>query len=67
MEPEEIDEGPTTAPSKRIINHVSIYDRLKVRVGATAAAAIGLPGLRVKCPHFNERVSKLDMLAAEVS
>ena len=41
MEPEEIDEGATTAPSKRIINHVPIYDRLKVRVGAPAAAAIG--------------------------
>jgi hypothetical protein len=67
MEPEEIDEGPTTAPSKRIINHVPIYDRLKVRVGAPAAAAIGLPGLRTKCPHFNEWVSRLEMLATAVS
>lgn len=66
MEPEEINEGATTAPSKRIINHVPIYDRLKVRVGAPAAAAIGLPGLRAKCQHFNEWVLRLEMLAAEV-
>lgn len=64
MEPEEINEGATTAPSKRIINHVPIYDRLKVRVGAPAAAAIGLPALRTKCPHFNAWVSRLEALAA---
>lgn len=64
MEPEEIDEGATTAPSKRIINHVPIYDRLKVRVGAPAAAAIGLPGLRARCPHFSEWVARLEGLAA---
>ena len=64
IEPEEIDEGATTAPSKRIINHVPIYDRLKVRVGAPAATAIGLPGLRAKCPHFNAWVSRLERLSA---
>lgn len=62
MAPEEINEGATTAPSKRIISHVPIYDRLKVRVGAPAAAAIGLPGLRAKCPHFDEWVSRLERL-----
>lgn len=63
MEPEEINEGATTAPSKRIINHMPIYDRLKVRVGAPAAAAIGLPRLRAKCPHFNEWITRLEALA----
>lgn len=62
LEPEEIDEGRTTAPSKRIINHVPIYDRLKIRVGAPAAAAIGLPILRKKCPHFNNWISILERL-----
>lgn len=62
LEPEEINEGRTTAPSKRIINHVPIYDRLKVRVGASAAAAIGLPVLRNKCPHFNSWISQLEKL-----
>ena len=64
---EEINEGATTAPSKRIINHVPIYDRLKVRVGAPAAAAIGLPGLRARCPHFSEWVARLERLGAEAS
>lgn len=67
MEPEEINEGATTAPSKRIINHVPIYDRLKVRVGAPAAAAIGLPALRAKCPHFSEWVGRLERLGTDVS
>ncbi len=67
MEPEEINEGVTTAPSKRIISHVPIYDRLKVRVGAPAAAAIGLPGLRARCPHFNEWVGRLEALATAAS
>lgn len=63
LAPEEIDEGETTAPSKRIINHLPIYKRVKVRVGATAAAAIGLATLRDKCPHFNDWVSKLEQLS----
>ncbi|MDP3281011.1 MAG: DUF4276 family protein [Nitrosomonas sp.] len=62
LEPEEINEGRTTAPSKRIITHVPIYDRLKVRVGASAAAAIGLPILRFKCPHFDNWILRLEQL-----
>ena len=62
LEPEEINEGPTTAPSKRIIRHLPIYERNKVRVGAPAAAAIGLNRLRLKCPHFGAWVSRLEAL-----
>jgi hypothetical protein len=62
QETEEIHESATTAPSKRIITHVPIYDRLKVRVGAPAAAAIGLPALRARCPHFSEWVGRLEGL-----
>ena len=60
--PEEINDGTTTAPSKRIIRHVPIYERSKVRVGVAAAAAIGLPALRNKCPHFNSWVNRLELL-----
>lgn len=60
--PEEINDGTTTAPSKRIIRHVPIYERSKVRVGVAAAAAIGLPALRSKCPHFNSWVNRLELL-----
>ena len=62
LEPEEINEGSTTAPSKRIIRHVPIYERNKVRVGAPAAAAIGLSKLRTRCPHFGNWLSRLEAL-----
>ena len=64
MEPEEINDGATTAPSKRIIHHVPIYERSKVRVGAPAAAAIGLATLRAKCPHFGNWLTALEQLKA---
>lgn len=62
MEPEEINGGETTAPSKRIIKHVPIYARSKVRVGAPAAAAIGLPKLRERCPRFDRWIASLEGL-----
>jgi hypothetical protein len=67
IEPEDINEGATTAPSKRIIHHVPLYDRLKVRVGAPAAAAIGLPRLRDRCSHFDAWVSSLERLGTDPS
>lgn len=63
LAPEDINEGATTAPSKRIINHLPVYKHIKVRVGAPAAAAIGLPALRAKCPHFHDWLSCLERLA----
>src|SRR5262249_34587243 len=60
LAPEEINEGATTAPSKRIIRHLPIYERTKVRIGAPAAAAIGLPALRERCPHFDSWVRGLE-------
>ena len=62
LEPEEINEGVNTSPSKRIINHVPVYERSKTRVGAPAIAAIGLPTLRAKCPHFAEWIRQLELL-----
>ena len=64
LAPEDIDEGPTTAPSKRIIHHVPSYERAKRRVGAATAAEIGLQKLRAGCPHFHEWVTKLEALGA---
>ncbi|MCB0196554.1 MAG: DUF4276 family protein [Anaerolineae bacterium] len=63
LTPEEINEGTSTAPSKRIIKYVPLYKHLKVRVGAPAAEAIGLNTLRAKCPHFHEWVSQLERLS----
>lgn len=62
--PEEVNEGDATAPSKRIIRYVPLYEKLKVRVGSSAAAAIGLPELRDNCPHFDAWVSRLERLSS---
>ena len=60
--PEDINEGATTAPSKRIIRQLPIYEKIKVRIGAPAVATIGLHTLRMKCPHFDEWLRKLEGL-----
>jgi hypothetical protein len=60
--PEDINEGATTAPSKRIIRYLPIYERNKVRVGASAAVAIGLNTLRKRCPHFGDWLTKLEAM-----
>ena len=62
LAPEDINEGSATAPSKRIIRHLPIYEKTKVRIGAPAAAAIGLPALRAQCPHFGAWVERLESL-----
>jgi hypothetical protein len=67
LNPEDINEGATTAPSKRIIHHIPIYERAKVRVGAPAAAAIGLHTLRSRCPHFGDWLSRLEALGTTFS
>jgi hypothetical protein len=64
LPPEEINEREESAPSRRLVGCIPRYQRLKVRVGALAAAAIGLPVLREKCPHFNDWLTRLEKLAA---
>jgi hypothetical protein len=63
LQPEQINDGAATAPSKRIIRYVPIYERSKLRLGAPAAAAIGLPAIRTQCPHFNSWITQLEGLA----
>lgn len=64
LAPEDINEGPTTAPSKRIIAHVPSYQRAKRRVGAAVAVEIGLQKIRACCPHFHEWLTQLEMLGS---
>lgn len=61
--PEEIDEGPDTAPSKRIAKHLPDYPALKVIAASIVLPKIGLETLRLKCPHFNEWIESLERLA----
>ncbi|HEX8439477.1 DUF4276 family protein [Archangium sp.] len=58
--PEEINEGPTTAPSKRIQKVFPGYQ--KTLHGPLATIEYGLAPLRAACPHFHKWVSALEAL-----
>ncbi|MDR3361372.1 MAG: DUF4276 family protein [Desulfovibrio sp.] len=58
--PELINDGPDTAPSKRILQEIPEYD--KATAGPAVAEKIGLSTLRAKCYHFNEWLSRLESL-----
>ncbi|MCK4629320.1 MAG: DUF4276 family protein [Sedimentisphaerales bacterium] len=60
QEPEEINDGQDTAPSKRLISLHSGY--LKVVMGKTISEAIGIQQIRNKCSHFNGWLTKLEQL-----
>jgi Domain of unknown function (DUF4276) len=59
---EHIDDGPTTAPSKRIINVIPGYEDRKTSAGPDVAEFIGLAAIRDKCPHFDQWLSRLEGL-----
>jgi len=63
--PELIDDGKHTAPSKRIIAHLPDYDGAKLVVGPQVAERIGLAALRAKCPHFDQWVKSLEQLGQQ--
>jgi hypothetical protein len=58
--PEEIDDSPDTAPSKRIKKLLPGYR--KRQHGIIAAQDIGIEAMRAACPHFNEWLTKLENL-----
>ncbi|MBF0286016.1 MAG: DUF4276 family protein [Magnetococcales bacterium] len=62
--PELINDGIETAPSKRIIKLLPEYEDRKVSAGASIAERIGLPLLREKCRHFHEWLSQLEKLGS---
>lgn len=62
LRPEEINDHPETAPSKRLLRAVPAYK--KPIAGPQIVARIGLPRLRAACPHFSGWVAKLEKLAA---
>jgi len=62
ISPERINESPHTAPSKRIISYLPVYEKQKPQVGPLVAEDIGITKLRNGCPHFNEWIEKLEDL-----
>lgn len=59
LTPELIDDGPQTAPSKRIAAVYPRYDNLHGTMAPELAQLIGLPTIRAKCPHFDAWITKL--------
>ena len=58
--PEEINDDPIKAPSKRIEQLRPGYR--KVVMGKTISDAIGIPSIREKCPHFDQWLTRLETL-----
>ena len=58
--PEDINNSPKTAPSKRILGAVKSYS--KVLDGNCVAMDIGLERMRQRCSHFNEWVSEMEKI-----
>jgi len=58
--PEDINDSPDTAPSKRVQELVPGYE--KPLFGVLAALEIGLVKIRDECPHFNRWLQRLESL-----
>lgn len=61
--PEEINEGPQTAPSKRILRRLPDYE--KPFHGPDALRDIGLDAIRDACPHFAAWLTWSESLAVD--
>ena len=61
--PELINEGQETAPSKRIVAQIPGYAKRKSSAGPIVARHIGLPHLRSACRHFGDWIDRLEKLA----
>jgi hypothetical protein len=60
LTPEEINDSPETAPSKRMESLIPGYE--KPLLGILAALEIGLDRIRTECPHYNAWLSNLESL-----
>lgn len=60
--PEEINDSPKTAPSKRVLSLLPGYQ--KPLFGNVAASDIGLERIRAECPHFAAWLARLEARAA---
>jgi hypothetical protein len=60
VSPEDIDDGSSTAPSKRLERAIRSYD--KVVHGPLAVESMGLATIRSRCRRFDAWVSSLELL-----
>lgn len=59
--PEEINSNPDKTPSKRLVQFSSKKYR-KITMGVAIGSAIGIDTMRLKCPHFNAWLDKLEAI-----
>jgi hypothetical protein len=59
--PEDIDDGPDSAPSKRVLKLYPGYR--KPLFGTLAALQVGVNVMRQECPHFRGWIEQLEALA----
>ncbi len=59
---ENINDGPHSAPSKRITEVIPEYAGRKSTAGPDIAAHIGIATIRSKCPHVHEWLLQLEMI-----
>lgn len=62
LPPEDINDGATTAPSKRIIAHLPEYEGRKAQAVVNVLDLTGLEILRQRCPHFHQWLTRLEAL-----
>ena len=61
-EPELVNDGPNTAPSKRIIAAIPAYEDVKWSAGPEIVEEIGLTYVRQACPNFDGWITRLENL-----
>jgi len=59
--PEEINDSPETAPSKRVIKLIPHYE--KPLLGTLAALEMGLESIEAQCPYFKAWLTRLEKAA----
>lgn len=60
--PELVNDGPSTAPSKRLVSHWPRYSKLLH--GPPALSGLGVVALREQCPHLDQWLARLETLVA---
>jgi hypothetical protein len=65
--PEKVNTGSTTAPSKRIISLIPAYEGNKVSVGAVLAGIEGVEIQKERCKHFADWINSIESLSDQAA
>lgn len=65
--PEDIDDHPESAPSKRVIAAYPPYGKAKPLQGVLAALQVGIESMTRECPHFREWFDQLMALGGSIA